>query len=150
MMLTLGISLVISAARVDYFSVSDLLDYNPTHDSGRRNLSAMKQKTYTMKDLEKLGQDSSKGTPEESPRDSSLLDFFQEKPNNENKTLTDEANFEGSSPGHPEEPVVEAAEVKGIEKEADDSDEVFIGMHVKGEDEWKPVQRPRVPGAYGG
>ncbi|GAB2255592.1 hypothetical protein Droror1_Dr00009370 [Drosera rotundifolia] len=86
-------------------------------------------------DVEKLGQDSSKGTPEESPRDSSLFDFSQEKPNNENETLADEASSEGSSPGHPEEPVVEAAEVKGIEKEADDSDEVFTLMHAKGEDE---------------
>lgn len=139
-----------SIASKGHLSVSDLLDYiNPTHDSGRRNLSAMKQKTYAMKDVEKLGQDSSKDTPEESPRDSPLLDFSQEKPNNENETLADEASSEGSSPGHPEEPVVEAAEVKGIEKEADDSDEVFTGMHAKGEDEWKPVQRPRAAGAYG-
>ncbi|GAB2209701.1 hypothetical protein Droror1_Dr00026923 [Drosera rotundifolia] len=106
----------------------------------------MKQKTYAMKDVEKLGQDSSKCTPEESPIDSPLLDFSQEKANNENETLADEASSEGSCPGHPEEPVVEAAEIKGIEKEAADSDEVFIGMHAKGE----LVQRPRAYGAYGG
>ncbi|KAL9254531.1 REDUCED CHLOROPLAST COVERAGE 1-like protein [Drosera capensis] len=139
-----------SIASKGHLSVSDLLDYiNPTHDSGRRNLSAMKRKTHVMKDVEKLGQDSSKDTPEESPRDSPLLDFSQEKPNNENETLTDEASSEGSSSGHPEEPVVEAAEAKGIEKEVVDSDEVFTGMHAKGEDEWQPVQRPRAAGACG-
>ncbi|GAB2220896.1 hypothetical protein Droror1_Dr00012054 [Drosera rotundifolia] len=158
MMLTLGHSLVISAAKVDYFRKSLELqnDTIGKHEYNLKNLNPSRRQlldrsdVHYVEDVEKLGQDSSKGTPEESPRDSPLLNFSQEKPNNENETLADEASFEGSSPGHPEEPVVEATKVKGIEKEAGDSDEVFIGMHAKGEDKWKLVQRPRASGAYGG
>lgn len=100
-----------------------------------------------MKIKGKSDDDSSKASPEGSPRDTLLVAPSQEKQITEDENTMDEASSEDSSPVQPEEPMVEA-EVTGVEKVPINSNEIWSKPKTEGDDGWQPVQRLRSAGTY--
>ncbi|KAL9262358.1 REDUCED CHLOROPLAST COVERAGE 1-like protein [Drosera capensis] len=137
-----------SIASKGHLSVSDLLDYiNPTRDSRGKNSTAIRRRISSMKIKRKSDDDSSKASPEGSPRDTPLVVPSQEKQIIEDENTMDEVSSEDGSPVQPEDSMIEA-EVTGVEKEPINSNEVLSKSKTEGDDGWQPVQRPRSAGTY--